>query len=147
MITQLVSASSTYGITLGCTAVSPTGQLVVAGTFSYPSATFGSLTLTTNDQQAAFVASAAGLPLATKATENPATLALFPNPARHAATLRLPAPAAEPLSLTLLDMLGHLVRQQTLPAHATEAVLDLAGLPPGLYLVQAGTVMSRLAVE
>nr|WP_235998519.1 T9SS type A sorting domain-containing protein [Hymenobacter sp. BT559] len=119
----------------------------MAGTFANPGATFGSLTLATTNQQAAFVASAAGLPLAAKAAEGPATLRLFPNPARHAATVRLPAPAAKPFPITIFDALGHLVRQQTLPAHAAEAVLDLAGLSPGLYLVRAGTATSRLAVE
>ncbi|TVT43320.1 T9SS type A sorting domain-containing protein [Hymenobacter setariae] len=145
--TPLLRASSSAGIVLRCTAMSPTGQLVMAGTFSNPSATFGSLALTTTNQQAAFVASAAGRPLAAKAAEGPAALLLFPNPARHAATLRLPAPIAKPLPVAVFDALGHLVRQQALPAHATEVVLDLAGLSPGLYLVRAGTATSRLAVE
>jgi hypothetical protein len=145
--TPLLRASSPGGISLRCTAVSPTGQLVMAGTFANPGATFGSLTLATANQQAAFVASAAGLPLAAKAAERLAALLLFPNPARHAATVRLPAPAAKPFPITTFDALGHLVRQQTLPAHAAEAVLDLAGLSPGLYLVRAGTATSRLAVE
>ena len=145
--TPLLAASSPFGIMRRSAEILPTGQLAVVGTFYYPSATFGSLVLATNDQQTAFVAGAAGLPLATKAAGGPAALALFPNPARHAATLRLPAPAAEPLPLALLDALGRLVRQQTLPAHAAEAVLDLAGLPPGLYLVRAGAATSRLAVE
>lgn len=117
--TPLVTASSPFGITLGSLAVSATGQLVVAGTFLTPSAAFGSLTLAT----------------------------LFPNPARRAATLRWPAPVAEPLLITLFDALGHLVRQQTVPVHTAEAVLDLASLSPGLYLVRAGTTTSRLAVE
>jgi hypothetical protein len=145
--TQLLSASSLYGITLRSTAVAATGQLVVAGTFYSPSATFGSLTLATNDQQAAFVARAVGLPLATKATGAPARLALFPNPCGRAATLRLPTPVVEPLPIILFDALGHLVGQQTLPAHTAEVVLDLTNLPPGLYLVRAGSATSRLAVE
>jgi len=145
--TPLLRASSPSGIALRCTAVSPTGQFVMAGTFSNPGATFGSLALTTASQQAAFVAGAAGLPLAAKAAEGPSALLLFPNPARHAATLRLPAPAAKSFPITVFDALGHLVRQQALPAHATEVVLDLTGLAPGLYLVRAGTATSRLALE
>ena len=146
--TPLVTASSPFGITLGGTAVSATNRLVVAGTFFYPSAAFGNLALATTDQQTAFVASAAGLPLATRAAGGPAALAtLFPNPARRAATLRWPAPVAEPLLITVFDALGHRVCQQAMPAHTAEAALDLASLSPGLYLVRAGTTTSRLAVE
>jgi hypothetical protein len=144
----LVTASGPLGITLSSTMVSATGQAVVAGTFRNPSATFGGLTLVTTDQQTAFVARAAGSPLATKATASSrAQATLFPNPARRTATLRWPAPVADPLLITLFDALGHLVRQQTVPAHTAETILDLAHLSPGLYLVRVGTTTSRLAVE
>jgi hypothetical protein len=145
--TQIVSANSAQGITPSSSAEAADGQLVVVGTFFQPSAVFGSLALATTDQQTAFVARTAGLPLPTKLAGGSATASLFPNPARHAATLRWPAPVAEPLPIRLFDALGHLVRQQVLPAHAAEAVLGLAGLPPGLYLVRAGTATRRLTVE
>lgn len=88
---------------------------------------------------------------ATVLTTRPATaaaaLACFPNPARTTATLRLPAPASEPLSVLLADALGREVRRQTLPARATAATLDVAGLAPGLYVVRCGTATGRLVVE
>ena len=73
-------------------------------------------------------------------------LRLFPNPAHAAATLRLPATAA-PTEIALLDALGRPVRRYPVPAHATEAALDLRGLPAGLYVLRAGAASVRLVVE
>ena len=71
--------------------------------------------------------------------------ALFPNPARHAATLRLPAGTA-PAPLVLTDALGRPVRRYPAPA-GPEATLDLRGLPAGLYLLRGAGPAQRLAVE
>jgi len=57
---------------------------------------------------------------------------VFPNPARTAATVRLPA-TATPTELLLLDALDREVRRYPVVAHAPEATLDLRGLPAGLY--------------
>ena len=74
-------------------------------------------------------------------------LACYPNPARTAATLRLPAPAPEPRTATLADALGREVRRLPVPARATSAILNLAGLAPGLYVVRCGAATGRLMVE
>ena len=74
-------------------------------------------------------------------------LACFPNPARTAATLRLPASTPEPRTTTLADALGREVRRLPVPARATSAILDLAGLTPGLYVVRCGAAAGRLMVE
>jgi hypothetical protein len=70
---------------------------------------------------------------------------LFPNPARHTATLRLPAGTA-PAPLTLTDPLGRAVRSYPALANS-EAALDLRGLPAGLYLLRGAGPAQRLAVE
>ncbi len=79
---------------------------------------------------------------------------VFPNPAHHAATLRLPALGAVPTAtVELLNGLGQLVGQQAVPLRpgGTETQLDLTGLSAGLYVVRvrAGrdTAVLRLAVE
>ncbi|WP_262895756.1 T9SS type A sorting domain-containing protein [Hymenobacter ruricola] len=70
---------------------------------------------------------------------------LFPNPAHHAATLRLPAGTA-PAPLTLTDALGRAVRRYPVPV-GPETALDLRGLPAGLYLLRGAGPARRLAVE
>ena len=88
----------------------------------------------------------ANAPLATTAAARATPAAqLFPNPAHGTATLRLPAAAAR-LPLTLTDALGRLVRQYPAPA-GPKAVLDLRGLPAGVYLVRCGELSQRLVVE
>ena len=84
-------------------------------------------------------------PLATTAAKVTPAAQLFPNPAHGTATLRLPAGAARQ-PLLLRDALGRLVRQYPAPAGA-EAVLDLRGLPAGVYLVRCGELSQRLVVE
>jgi hypothetical protein len=72
-------------------------------------------------------------------------LSLYPNPAAQAATVE----TAQPTSLRLYDLAGRLVRTEA-PLARTRR-LDLRGLTPGVYVVQAtaadGTTTSqRLAV-
>ena len=71
----------------------------------------------------------------------PATVlafALFPNPARRQATVQLPAPGG---LLTVSDLLGRPV--YSVRVVGTTATLDLAGLRPGTYLVQATSATGR----
>jgi hypothetical protein len=92
--------------------------------------------------------------LATKAVGTPFPVILFPNPARTAATIQLPAMAgASTATLTLLDALGRTVGTHALalPAAGLRHELDFSGLAPGIYSlhVQAGsaTAVRRLVVE
>jgi hypothetical protein len=73
-------------------------------------------------------------------------LALYPNPAHATATLSLPATATS-RSVQVLDALGRTLRRQMLPAHAATAVLDLRGLPAGVYVVRCGAATTPLVVE
>ena len=82
---------------------------------------------------------------ATHAAAGAAALHLFPNPAHGSVTVRLLAAAAK-TPLTLLDALGRAVRHYPAPA-GTEAVLDVRGLPAGVYVLRAGAASVRLVVE
>ena len=68
-------------------------------------------------------------------------LDVYPNPAQHQVTLRLPASAVSPTAraVELLDMQGRTVRHFTLPARQTEASFDLADVAAGIYWLQTGT--------
>lgn len=80
----------------------------------------------------------------------PLALEVYPNPARDAVTLQ--APAAGPVSVSLVDAAGRVVRQQRLTATADgRAALPLQGVKAGLYLYRAEqggrTATGRLLVE
>ena len=83
--------------------------------------------------------------LPTLAAATPAALRLFPNPAQgHAATLAGIAPGT---AVRVLDALGRPVLAATADATGTARLLLPAPLAPGVYLVQAGGQVRRLAVE
>lgn len=120
------------------------------------SATFGSSTLNGSsngnlagnvqgDVLLAKLSNATALPA--RAAAPTASLVLFPSPAHHTATLRLPAPATAETTFALLDALGRTARTVAVPASASEARLDLQGLPAGLYLVRGGGMSARLVIE
>jgi hypothetical protein len=130
------------------TALAVRGTTVyVAGTFASDAASFGSLTLTSPNRNAlGFLATLTDPTLtATTIGNAPGPVQLFPNPARHTATLRSPTGTA-PAPLTLTDALGRTVRQYPAPA-GSEATLDLDGLPAGLYLLRGVGPAQRLAVK
>jgi len=72
------------------------------------------------------------------ATRNATTISFefFPDPARHQATLRLPALGAR---ITVCDLLGRHLREQAVPG--TTATLDLTGLSAGRYLGAVATAV------
>ncbi|MDO7876666.1 FG-GAP-like repeat-containing protein [Hymenobacter sp. ASUV-10] len=98
----------------------------------------------------------ARLPTATAApaTGAPADV-LYPNPARSAVTWRGQVTVGQPVTLQLLNSLGQVVSQQTLPAAAAperQARLPVQGLAAGFYTVRVtnpGQVsrLLRLIVE
>ncbi|WP_310393564.1 T9SS type A sorting domain-containing protein [Hymenobacter sp.] len=123
-------------------------NVYVAGYFNSPTASFGATTISNPNTNTilGFLASLTDPTLTATATAGPREpAALFPNPARHTATLRLPTgtPGAP---LTLTDALGRAVRRYPAPA-GPETVLDLGGLPAGLYLLRGAGPARRLAVE
>ena len=73
---------------------------------------------------------------AAPATAARPAFSLWPNPAHGTATVRLPA-GAEAGPLLLLDGLGRTVRHFATPVRgATDALLDLRGLPAGPYVLR-----------
>ncbi|WP_198075383.1 T9SS type A sorting domain-containing protein [Hymenobacter negativus] len=123
-------------------------SVYVAGNFNSPTANFGPTILTNPNPGTSlgFLASLTDPTLTTTANgRNLAPAQLFPNPAHHTATLRLPAGTA-PAPLILTDVLGRAVRRYSAPA-GPEAALDLQGLPASLYLLHGAGPTQRLAVE
>jgi hypothetical protein len=126
--------SQVYGL-----AISTGGQLNVGGSFS----TVGDgskvmLGFGIYDERLASSTAA-------KAGSRP-VLTVHPNPAHTRATLSL-APAAQTRTVELLDALGQVVRTGRVPAHAAAAVLELGGLPAGVYTVRCGEASTKLVVE
>ena len=72
------------------------------------------------------------------------SLALFPNPATHAATLTGAQPGTV---VTVVDALGRPVATATADAAGTAALVLPQGLPAGVYVVRAGSRALRLTVE
>ena len=68
-------------------------------------------------------------------------LSLYPNPATATATVE----AARPVSLTLLDLTGRVVRTAATPARQHQ--LDLRGLAAGLYLVRCQTADGQIGMQ
>ncbi|PJJ53357.1 T9SS type A sorting domain-containing protein, partial [Hymenobacter chitinivorans] len=92
-------------------------------------------------------------PLATSSGTLASSVALYPNPAQKTAWVELPAALGrKPVTATLLDALGRVVRTQQLPANGDKAhALSLAELPVGVYSLrlstEAGLVTKRLIIE
>jgi hypothetical protein len=74
-------------------------------------------------------------------------LSFYPNPAHQRVTLVLPTALTQTGTAQLYDALGREVGRQPVPAHATELMLSLTGLPPGLYLLRCGAATGQLIVD
>jgi hypothetical protein len=128
--------------------IAVSGQSIYAGGSVMPPASFGALPvaspLSPGVNVLARLLDATLVPLATAPAAAAAEAALYPNPARAAATLRGAAPGA---AVQLLDALGRLVSTATVDATGTARLALPAGLPGGVYVVRAGLQALRLAVE
>ena len=86
--------------------------------------------------------------LATMPAQRAAAVGLYPNPARTATTLVLPA-GAGPGAADVVNALGQVVRRFTLPTAETR--LDLRGLATGVYVLRLSLdgqpVRKRLVIE
>ncbi|MFM9008195.1 MAG: T9SS type A sorting domain-containing protein [Bacteroidota bacterium] len=77
------------------------------------------------------------------------TLGLYPNPAREMVRVVLDVQSSESLSIALTDLSGRSIDfgQYRLAAGLQTIDLDISALPAGLYLVRAGSSVSRLVVR
>ena len=100
-------------------------------------------------QTGTFIAKLAATSLAISSPSLAAQTELFPNPAHHSFTARLPAANTSPASATLFNSLGQVVRQQAIPAHRSQLAIDVQGLTPGLYTLRLslGTEMVSRRVQ
>ncbi|GAB3863638.1 hypothetical protein GCM10028824_00110 [Hymenobacter segetis] len=148
--TQVAGAPSPYSDFPNAVALDRNGGAIVAGQYAGSAPAFGSmpaLPAVSTTGLAGFVARwGTNTASATTRSSRFHALTLAPNPARAQVHLFLPESAASTKAI-LLDNLGRPVRAYILPAHATTATLDLAGLAPGLYVVRCGTASGRLVVE
>ncbi|MDO7847935.1 T9SS type A sorting domain-containing protein [Hymenobacter sp. M29] len=116
-------------------------RLHFAGTSSYGgSAQFGTFTVTSGG----YLARLSGGPLAARPSAGQAPFALYPNPARSVVTVEGLPPGQ---AVQVLDALGRIVLKGALSAQGALQLALPAALPPGLYLVRAGTLAQRLVVE
>ena len=76
---------------------------------------------------------------------------VYPNPTHGSFSLRLAASPARTAVVTLRDVTGRVVLEQTSPLNSQEVMVDASALRAGLYLVQIvtpeATQVSRVVVE
>jgi hypothetical protein len=115
------------------------GNVYVAGYTYGRSVTFGNTTVRNdsydNGTPAGLLGVLADIPLAVHRPTALLALAVYPNPARAQAMVRVPT-GAGPTTLTLLDALGRVVRTARTEA-GQPYPLDLTGLVPGVYALRA----------
>lgn len=72
---------------------------------------------------------------------NSLSLELFPNPARSSSNLQLPPDVQGKIKINIYESTGKMVRTFQLEAsgNSTVTVLDLAGITPGIYLIQVSS--------
>ncbi|WP_426059460.1 T9SS type A sorting domain-containing protein [Hymenobacter sp. B1770] len=90
--------------------------------------------------------------LATAPAAMAAQVGVYPNPATAAVFVELPAALSRiAVTAALVDVLGRVVRTQTLPAGLTTHTLPLANVATGVYALRlhtdAGLVVKKLVVE
>jgi hypothetical protein len=79
--------------------------------------------------------------LSTPSAATTLPLQVFPNPATTTVSVEAP----RPVRLTLLDIMGRTMRQQSVPARTH--TLSLSGLAPGIYLIRCETAKGEQAVK
>ena len=70
-------------------------------------------------------------------------LSLFPNPARGEFKIRTGAPISYGLTVSIHDLAGRKVYEQSMPELAQEAVYDIQRFAPGTYMVEVVSEMGQ----
>ncbi len=149
--------------TLSFTANKANGDTTLTGTISVPAnATLGFYSVIVYPDGAACLGNNIGycdscfkvitLPLALDKIEAELAFSLFPNPSQDdAVTVSFGKPLTSKVSLAVYDLMGkRVISPTTLAPNSTEAVLDIAKLPAGMYLIatsQNGVVLTRRFVR
>jgi hypothetical protein len=122
------------------TSLAMSGPGIYLGGYLNGPATFGSLAIAGVRSMVGFFASLAESTVPADAC-SATVLTIYPNPAHGTATVQVPpVPAASAVTFTLIDVLGRIVRTTTVALPDAAGLcheLDLTGLAPGLYAVQA----------
>lgn len=136
------------GMDIAYSAVSDAaGNITMAGSGSNQAAFSNTTLMSTSSYSLVFVARLATTALAAHTAAAAEIFALAPNPATGAVHLTWPETTTMANPIQVLDALGREVRRQQVPAHGSSALLDVAGLAPGSYVVRCGTAASRLQVQ
>ena len=93
------------------------------------------------------VVKGAALVISATACAHDTDLQLYPNPTPDGRLTLLLRNYREAAQLTVRNALGQRVASATVPAGAASQVLDLSGLAPGVYLVQARTASGAPVVR
>lgn len=144
---QAACAGGLGGDVAYAVAVDAAGNITVAGGCGNP-ANFGNISLaSTSSYGMAFVARLAPTITATRAATLAETFTLAPNPAGAAVRLTWPETSTVSRTIQVFDAMGREAHSQELPARASTAMLDAAGLAPGLYMVRCAGAAARLVIE
>jgi hypothetical protein len=86
-----------------------------------------------------------------QASVQSSTVQVYPNPTHGSFALRLEASKGHTATVTLRDVTGRVVLEQSRPLSGSEVTVDTATLRAGLYMVQIvtseATQVSRVVVE
>jgi hypothetical protein len=120
-------SSSGYGI-----AVAPDGTVCMGGLFNTADVNGGTHSLANAGNDDGFIATIGPVSTGLAGSSGNDALAVYPNPARELVQVVLPD--ASPGQLEMLDVSGRLLR--TMPVSSSSAVIDVATLQAGTYLVR-----------
>ncbi|WP_171025670.1 T9SS type A sorting domain-containing protein [Hymenobacter jeollabukensis] len=70
-----------------------------------------------------------------------------PNPAHDLLTVRWPTPLTAPTTLVLADALGRPQRRYAITQGSAQSVLDVQGLPAGVYVLRYGHLSQKLLLQ
>jgi hypothetical protein len=126
-------------------------QLYVSGTVSGSTTLAGLPVPATGTLYDSYFARLTNVVTGTRAAQSLAALALYPNPAKAAATVALPV-QTQAGRVVVRDLAGRLVQQVTFTVGTTQVPLTLTNVAAGLYTVQVVTEagfspLARLVVQ
>jgi hypothetical protein len=74
---------------------------------------------------------------------NPFKIDVYPNPVKNFVTISLRTAITEPMMITLFDMNGKTLFQQTMQSNTPEQQVNMANFPEGFYLIRFNTLTGK----